>query len=145
MKKLSVFLISGLVITCFVTSCFLSDDEKEDSLPCMCFQNNSGTTAVSIRYRVAGSSSWTNIIFDDAVYGSGDGFDCAEGTFKAAVAAGTYDFEIRSSVDTIRGWSSVPYNGGNIGFLVTSSTGTSIYGAVDGNCQQAGLAYYADY
>ena len=111
----------------------------------MCFQNNSNITAISIRFRLHGTDSWTNIVFDDPVYGSGDGFDCAEGTFKTTIAAGNYDFEIRSSTGTIRGWIDVPYNGGNIGFLVTSNLSTSIYGPVNSSCVQSGQEYYADY
>ena len=136
------------IITCFCimlsglfTGC---GDSGSDSLPCMCFLNNSSNAATGLRYRISGTTSWTYSAFDETVY-SGDGFDCSEGTFDVAVAAGTYDFEILYSSGTIRGWTSVSYDGGNIGFWVTDLTSTSVYGAVGESCNQSGTAYNADY
>lgn len=148
MKRNGFFILFLCLITAgVIISCFSEDDKDEDSMPCLCFKNNSSTVISGIRYRLSGTDSWTPIVFDENVSTGGDGFDCSEGTFKKEIEEGTYDFEIRdySNSSTVRGWTDVPYDGGNIGFLVTSTTSGSMYGAVDKECSSEGTAYYADY
>lgn len=144
MKRKSVLMLVLFLSAAGLFSGCVNKDSDDDTLPCLCFRNDSGESVSGIRYRITGTTGWTTSIFDDDL-SSGNGYDCSEGRFRTAVAAGTYDFEIlNSSNEAIRGWDGVPYNGGSVGFWVTTLASSSMYGAVDGNCGQAGTAYYAD-
>lgn len=147
-KLIIVIAVLSIVTGVIVAGCFFSDDDDPENvgaLPCMCLINYSSTGITGLRYRVSGTSTWITRDFGITIVTNG-GIDCPNGTFASALPAGTYDFEFYSSGGgTVRGWTSDPYAGGNIGFQVTDNTGTSVYTPVDNNCNSIGNTYYADY
>jgi len=145
-KKLSMIIIGLLLTAGLITGCLFGSDDDGDSKPCMCFQNDSNYTIAGIRYRKSGSTTWIPEYFDDSV-SSGEGFDCDDGKFDSDMLDDDeyYDFQIFSSGGyyTVT-WEDVPYKGGNIGFVASSTTEYSVYGAVDSDCDPKGDIYYAD-
>jgi len=133
-----LLLIVSLAMGAVYINC--STQKDEDSMPCMCFQNDSSSSVSGIRYRVSGSSVWIPKYFDTTQY-SGDGFDCSEGEFDTEIDEGTYDFQIIGG--STQTWLSVPYDGGNVGFVAASTLANSLYGSVDNNCNPDGTIYSA--
>ncbi|MGL4370456.1 MAG: hypothetical protein ACRCUT_12415 [Spirochaetota bacterium] len=145
MKSRIAVILFFLASMALIPGLFVCSWEKPESDPCMCFRNDSSSAITGLRFKETGSTEWVYSYFDSVQY-SGYGFDCSEGTFDMDVDSGTYDFEMMASGgSTFRGWTAVPYDGENIGFLITNYTGTTVYGSVNDDCEQTGTAYYADY
>lgn len=148
MKKISILM---LIISCiFLLFSACSEDSKSDAPqnPCMCLINYSNTTAYGIAYRPISSSQWSIKPFDDPVYTSGDGVNCREGVMDSVAPSGNYEIRVYGSggySSPIWTWNNVPYNGGNIGFYLSTTSSTSLYGSVDSNCQSNSTQYHASY